>query len=308
MIQAARQTDEQMKLSDAAKNFNDLMEKLSDIPGFLDGLWGHNFDERIRNIPTKLNEFGYDEFGFNPIWARNVLYTAYVIYHYYFRTEAFGLENIPEGRCLLVANHSGQLPIDGAMIAGSLIIDGDPPRFVRSMIEKWVSTLPWVSIFMQRVGQIVGTPQNCRRLLENEEMILVFPEGVRGVNKLFHERYQLQEFGNGFMRLALESDAPVVPVAVIGGEEQAPSFLDFKPMAKLLGFPAFPITPTWPLLGPLGLLPYPVKYRLHFGEPMYFKGSPHEETEELARKVKTVKHTLQQLIRKGLEQRKHVFW
>ena len=137
-----------------------------------------------------------------------------------------GSSSVPaEGRVLLVSNHSGQLPFDGAMIEIAFLIDRDPPRAVRALMDTWVPTLPFVSTFMARCGQVVGTPENCRRLLAADEALLVFPEGTRGLNKLFRERYKLQRFGHGFMRLALESGAPVVPVAVVGAEEQAPGLL-----------------------------------------------------------------------------------
>ena len=155
---------------------------------------------------------------------------------------------------------------------------------------------------MARCGQIVGTPENCRRLLAADEAILVFPEGVRGLNKPFRERYRLRKFGPGFMRLALESGAPIVPVGVVGAEEQAPALLDLKPLARLLGFPAFPITPT------LLPLPLPTRYHLHFGEPLRFTGSPDDDDAELERKVEEVQAAVAALLERGLAERKHVFW
>jgi 1-acyl-sn-glycerol-3-phosphate acyltransferase len=188
------------------------------------------------------------------------------------------------------------------MIGVSMLIAHDPPRAIRSMVEKWVPALPFVSTVMARAGQIVGTPENCRRLLAADEPILVFPEGVRGITKLWPHRYQLQEFGLGFMRLALETDTPVVPVAVVGAEEQAPAFFDIKPLAKLLGFPAFPITPT--------LLPFPLpsRYAIYFGDPIKFTGSPNDEDSELEKKVKTVKAQIQAMLSAGLKKRKRVFF
>jgi 1-acyl-sn-glycerol-3-phosphate acyltransferase len=147
----------------------------------------------------------------------------------------------------------------------------------------------------------VGTPENCRRLLAAGETIMVFPEGTRGLNKTFDKRYQLQDFGLGFMRLALETQTPVVPVAVVGAEEQAPALLDLKKAAKLIGFPALPITPT------VVPIPLPVKYRLYFGEPMLFSGSREEEDGELARKVAEVKARIQEMLQHGLSQRKGIF-
>jgi 1-acyl-sn-glycerol-3-phosphate acyltransferase len=172
----------------------------------------------------------------------------------------------------------------------------------RALLDTWVPTLPFVSTFMARCGQIVGTPENCRRLLAAEEALLVFPEGTRGLNKLWAERYRLKDFGLGFMRLALENGAPIVPVGVVGAEEQAPALFDLKPLARLLAFPAFPITPT--------VLPFPLpsRYRLWFGEPMRFEGSPDDEDAALEEKVDRVKAAVTALLARGLEERPHVFW
>jgi 1-acyl-sn-glycerol-3-phosphate acyltransferase len=212
------------------------------------------------------------------------------------------MEKVPAGRVLLVANHSGQLPMDAAMIGVAMLSDGKPPRAVRSMTEKWANSLPWVSTFFARVGQIVGTPENCRRLLESGEAILVFPEGVKGIAKLWPQRYQLQEFGLGFMRLALETNTPIVPVAVVGAEEQAPALMNLKSFGKLFGFPAFPITAT--------VLPFPLpsRYRLYFGDPLFFTGRADDEDSELEKKVKVVKASIASLLERGLRERKHVFW
>lgn len=260
-----------------------------------------DFPERVAESRANTNEFGLDPFGFSLDYTMAALGPVFWLYRHYFRVETKGLENVPQGRVLLVSNHSGQLPFDAAMIGAALLLDADPPRAIRSMVEKWMPTLPYVSVFMARLGQVVGTPENARRLLEAGEALLVFPEGVRGLNKLFRDRYRLADFGVGFMRLALETDTPIVPVAVIGAEEQAPAFLDIKPLAKLLGFPAMPLTPT------LLPLPLPTKYHLRFGEPMRFTGSPNEDDADLERKVKTVKATIQAMLNRGLKERKSVF-
>ena len=263
---------------------------------------------RFEALPTPINEFGVDEFGFSPSYAKNFLLPFAILYKYYFRVQTFGIENIPQGSCIFISNHAGQLPIDGSMIAAAVLLEADPPRLVRSMVERFAFSLPYVSIFMQRTGQIVGTPENCLRLLNAGESILIFPEGVKGISKLFSERYKLQEFTSGFMRLALSAGAPIVPTAVIGSEEQMPAFANAKRLAKLLSMPALPITPTHPLIPALGLFPYPVKYRIYFGEPMSFKGDPTDDEDKLQTKVKIVHNTIQTMLQKGLEERKHVFW
>jgi 1-acyl-sn-glycerol-3-phosphate acyltransferase len=266
-------------------------------------LGGPGTRARLEKLTPPRNEYGVDPYGSDIDYTVAAIAPLLWLYRKYFRVQLHEIENVPaEGRVLLVSNHSGQLPFDAAMIEVACLIEKDPPRAVRALVEKWVPTLPFVSTFMARCGQIVGTPENCRRLLAADEAILVFPEGVRGLNKPFKERYRLKPFGLGFLRLALESGAPLVPVAVVGAEEQAPALLDLKPIARLLSFPAFPITPT--------ILPFPLpsRYHLWFGEPMRFSGSPDDEDAELERKVGEIQAAVQALLERGLAERKHVFW
>jgi 1-acyl-sn-glycerol-3-phosphate acyltransferase len=262
---------------------------------------GDDAEERLASVRRPENEYGVDPFGFSLEYALSALAPFVWLYKHYHRVQTHGIENIPPGRVLLVGNHSGQLPMDGAMIGVAMLTEAKPPRAMRSLVDKWVPSLPYVSTFMARVGQIVGTPENCRRLLAREEAILVFPEGTRGITKLWPQRYQLQDFGLGFMRLALETKTPIVPVAVIGAEEQAPAIADIKPLAKVLGMPAFPITPT------LLPLPLPSRYQIYFGEPMHFTGRPDDEDAELDKKVRTVKSTLQAMINDGLRERTSIY-
>ncbi len=266
-------------------------------------LGGPGTHARLEKLTPPKNEYGVDPYGFDVDFMTSAVAPLLWLYRRYFRVIAQGLEHVPgEGRVLLVANHSGQLPFDGAMIEMALLFDMDPPRAARALLDTWVPTLPFVSTYMARCGQIVGTPENCRRLLAAGEALLVFPEGTRGLGKPFKERYQLKEFGLGFMRLALENEAPVVPVGVVGAEEQAPSLLDLKPLARLLGFPYVPLTPT------VVPLPLPTRYRILFGEPLQFSGSPDDEDAVLEEKVAQVKAAVQRLLARGLAERKHVFW
>jgi len=269
-----------------------------------DGQLGGELLRRIRSLSTRQNEYGYDPFGFNREDARVAVAVAQLIHRKYFRTESFGIANVPEGPCLLVANHSGQLPWDGFSVASTLIFDREPPRLVRAMVERYAQTLPFVSYFFARCGQILGTPENCRRLLEAGEAILVFPEGVRGISKPITKRYQLQAFGHGFMRLALEARVPIVPVAIIGAEEHLPAF-NVTPLARLLGVPSFPIMPTPPFVP---LLPYPAKHRIYFGEAVNFVGDPDDDEDDIAPLVKQVRATVQSMVQVGLKERRHIFW
>jgi len=276
----------------------------------LDQVVHREIDEKMERIPTEVNQFGYDAWGFHPDTARYTSVLGSLLYRRYFRTEVFGIENVPaSGRVMLIANHSGQLPLDAVMIAMAMFLEADPPRVVRSMVEYWFPTLPFIGTLFQRVGQFTGLPENALSMLKRDELILVFPEGIRGSGRLFKDRYKLKRFGTGFLRIALEARAPIVPVAVIGGEEQAPSFHDIKPLARLLGFPYFPVTPTFPWLGLLGLIPFPTRYRLHFGEPIIFSdGEPTEDDETLNARIEQIRSRLQGMIDDGLQQRKHIFW
>ena len=248
---------------------------------------------------------GVDPFGFDPRVAKYAVLVARALYRDWFRAEVRGLENVPDGRVLLISNHSGQLPLDGLAIACALLLDRQPPRFVRSMVERWTATLPFVSVLFPRVGQIVGVPENCARLLEDEEAILVFPEGSKGISKPFSQRYKLTDFGIGFMRLALATKTPIVPVAVIGAEEQYISVADLQRVARVLGMPAFPVMPQ--LLIPGGFLPLPTKYRLQFGEPLVFTGDADDEDAVVEEKALVVKRTIQSMLNRGLKERKSIF-
>ena len=161
---------------------------------------------------------------------------------------------------------------------------------------------------MVRTGSVVGVRKNCVDMLEQGECVIAFPEGVRGMNKLIWERYQLKEFGHGFMRLALETDTPIIPIAVVGSEEQAPAIANVMPLARLMGMPSFPVTLTWPWLGLLGMVPLPVKYRIYFGEPMSFSGNPSDEDDVIADKVDQVKARIAAMLADGLAARRSVFW
>jgi 1-acyl-sn-glycerol-3-phosphate acyltransferase len=269
-------------------------------------LLGDDFEERVHWLRARYEARGGDPFGLDPDVAKSAVAALAFFHRMYFRTETFGLDNVPEGRALLVANHSGQVPIDGAIIGTSLFLDADPPRVVRAMIEKWALSLPFAATFFNRVGQVVGVPENARRLLEMDEVLLVFPEGTRGINKPFSQRYQLQEFGLGFMRLAIETGTPIVPVAVVGAEEQYVSLGNLEWAARALKMPSFPIVPQ--VLVPGGQLPLPMKYRLYFGEPLRFGGDSEDDELILRDKVWLVKQTIQDMLNRALAQRTHLFY
>lgn len=263
--------------------------------------------DRLARIPNRINDYGYDAYGFSPEWMQSMAVPSVLLYRHYFRSVCFDIDRLPPGRMLLVANHAGQLPIDGAMISTALLMEADPPRIARGMAEYFIPRLPWLNVALTRSGSLVGTPENCIHMLENEECVMVFPEGVRGINKPFYKRYQLQRFGLGFMRLALETGTPIVPVGVVGSEEQQPGLANLEGLGRMLGMPAFPITIGFPWLGPLGLLPLPVKYRLYFGEPLLFEGDAHDDDRVIEARVEQVKQALSALLERGRRERTGIF-
>ncbi len=256
--------------------------------------------QRIARAPMELNEYGYDPWGFNTDAARRALIVCTLLYRYWFRCRAYGIDQLPEGRVLLIANHAGQIALDAAMIATACALEAEPPRIVRGMGEYWLPTLPFFNVAMVRAGSVVGTPKNCVDLLEHGQAVIAFPEGVRGMNKSFSERYRLQEFGLGFLRLALQTDTPIVPVAVVGSEEQAPSLGNARPLARLLGMPAFPLV--------LTPIPLPVRYHIYFGEPMHFSGDPHDEDSVIEVQVEQVKARIRAMLEQGLSRRRSIFF
>lgn len=268
-------------------------------------LFGPDFADRVRFLEERYRAVG-DPFGFDTETAKKALTLCAFFHRLYFRTEVFGIQNVPPGRAILVANHSGQIPIDAAILGSAMFLDATPPRVTRAMVDKWTATLPFVSTFFNRVGQVVGLPENARRLLSMEELLLIFPEGTRGVAKPFTRRYALEDFGLGFMRLAMQTETPIVPVAVVGAEEQYVSFGNLGWAARALNLPVFPLVPQ--ILLPGGQLPLPTKYRLYFGEPMRFFGDPDDLDSVLADKVWLVRKAIAHLLGQGLKSRKSVFF
>jgi 1-acyl-sn-glycerol-3-phosphate acyltransferase len=211
-----------------------------------------------------------DEWGFDEGFADMVEPLFSFLYDRWWRVQVEGVERVPpHGRALLAANHAGILPWDATMISVALLRHHPLPRHPRFLVLNWAFDLPWVSVFIRRVGGVVASPHNALRLLEQDHLVAVFPEGVKGTGKPFSERYRLRRFGRGgFVEVALRSGAPIVPVAVVGSEEIYPKVGDLPPLARLIGAPFFPVTPTFPWLGPLGAVPLPSKWRIEFCDPI----------------------------------------
>jgi len=268
--------------------------------------------ERLSAVRTPETAFGFDDFGMERESALLGYAAGYYVYKYWFRVESVGHEHIPrEGGALITPNHSGVLPIDGAMIWVDLLHKLEPPRLTRGVVDNFAGFLPFVGTLMYRTGQVIGARRNFQDLLQDNQLVTVFPEGSKGTGKLFSQRYHLLPFNVGFMELALAHRAPIVPVAVIGSEEQAPMIFDIKALGRALGFPYFPVTPFFPWLGPMGAIPLPVKYYIYYGEPLHFYRDYPPETVDDPEVVRMladkVQMTVQGMIDAGLKKRPGVF-
>jgi 1-acyl-sn-glycerol-3-phosphate acyltransferase len=254
--------------------------------------------ERIDRLELPFNRDGLDPFGVSKDRLAVFFSGLKLLYRQYFRVRAHGIENVPaRGRAMLIGNHSGGLPVDGGMVLASLILDHEPPRLGHGMVEKFAQYWPWVSHWFGRCGQLPGLPENAVRLLEADRILMVFPEGARGTGKLYKDRYRLVRFGTGFMRLALQTRSPIVPLAFIGGEEAIPTILHLTSLAKLIGAPYVPITPY------LLPLPLPVQCAIHYGEPLLFEGTGTEPDEVVQSYVDQVVGRVNALIDEGLTRR-----
>jgi 1-acyl-sn-glycerol-3-phosphate acyltransferase len=214
-------------------------------------------------------DYDEDDWGFDEEFALALQPLADFLYDRWWRVQTTGVEHVPAtGRALLVANHAGILPWDGTMMSVA-ILRSHARRYPRFLVLDWAFTMPFVSVVMRKVGGVVASPYNAARLLEQDELVAVFPEGAKGAGKDFSERYRLQRFGRGgFVELALRAQAPIIPVAVVGSEEIYPKIGESRLLARALGAPYFPLTPTFPWLGPLGTIPLPSKWRIEFGQPI----------------------------------------
>jgi 1-acyl-sn-glycerol-3-phosphate acyltransferase len=276
--------------------------EVPEVKTWVDRLLGENERHRLATFTHLVEgESSYDHYGFSPQVAKLAFPFFYALYRFYFRVRSEGHENIPsEGPVVLAANHGGLLPFDAAMSVIDVLSHTDPPRLVRSIVDLWAGSLPWINVFFARVGQVIGTRENFADLLDGGQLVLVFPEGIEGIRKTVTHRYRLQQFHVGFVEQALQARAPIIPTAFIGSDDQAPILYDIKPLARRLGLPVAPITPTFPWLGPLGLLPYPVSYRIVYGEPIRFHERFGPEGADDARLVRyltnQVRRTVQQLV------------
>jgi 1-acyl-sn-glycerol-3-phosphate acyltransferase len=216
-------------------------------------------------------DYPIDDFGFDSDLTDHVLLPLLrPLYEKYFRVEVRGIENVPaEGGALIVANHSGTVPLDSSMTQLALHDHHPANRHLRMLGADLVFTLPLIAPIARKGGATLACNSDAERLLRSGELVGVWPEGFKGIGKPFSERYKLQRFGRGgFVSAALRAGAPIIPCSIVGAEEIYPLIGNVPTLARLLGVPYVPVTPTFPLLGPLGLLPLPSKWIIEFGEPI----------------------------------------
>lgn len=254
--------------------------------------------DRVSRLEIPFNEYGYDPYGISRERLSQFLSFLKFVYNYYFGIKSFGVENVPtRGRAMIVANHSGGVPADAAMIIASAFLEKEPPRLAQGMVEKFANRLPFISKWFTEIGQVTGLPENCVNLLENERLLMVYPEGIRGVGKPYSERYELKRFGTGFMRLALETNTPIIPTAFVGGEEAHPTMFKLDWLASMLGIPYWPVPPH------LIPLPLPLNCEIYYGEPIKFEGDGSESDETILKYIHEVKEEIKEQINRGLERR-----
>ncbi|MGA9522410.1 MAG: lysophospholipid acyltransferase family protein [Myxococcaceae bacterium] len=253
----------------------------------------------VERLELPFNTWGVDPFGISKVHLATVLRLLAPLYRHYFDVKVYGIDHVPaRGRAMLVGNHSGGIALDAAMVFTSLFLEKDPPRLVQAMAERFVSRVPFLSEWAQRTGQLTGLPEHAVRLLEDERLLLVFPEGARGTAKLYWERNSLVDFGTGFMRLALQTRSPIIPMAFLGGGSAIPTVVNLYRLGKYVGVPYLPITP-WGLP-----LPRPAHLAIHYGAPMRFEGTGAEEDSVIEGYVEQVKRRISGLIEEGRAMRR----
>ena len=261
---------------------------------------------RHRNRSLELDDFGFDETAaktWEPLFD--------FLYRIWWRVTMTGVANIPNsGRALLVCNHSGVLPWDGAMVKRGIATEHPARRHARILILDMFTTLPFLQPWLRHLGEVRACPENGERLLNRDELVGVFPEGIKGVGKYYRDRYRLARFGRGgFVRLALRTQSPIVPVSIVGAEEIHPALAKMDFIGRPLGLPYFPVTPTFPALGPLGVIPLPTKWWIDVGSPID-PGYPSEMADRpmiVNEVTDQVRSTLQQMIDSRLTRRKGIF-
>lgn len=254
--------------------------------------------DRIERMEVPFNSQGMDPYGVSKKFLARSLSMLTFLYKRYFRVSVMGIENVPpRGRAMLVGNHSGGVAVDGAMVIASMFWEMNPPRLAQGMAEKFINRVPFMGEWANRTGHLTGLPETAERLLNDDRLLMIFPEGARGTAKLYHERHSLVDFGTGFVRLAMKTKTPIVPFGFLGGGEAIPTIMNSYALGALFGAPYVPITPYF------FALPLPVSLEVRYGKPILFEGTGAEDDEIVAGYVERVKGAIMGLMQDGIKHR-----
>ena len=290
------------------------MAEVVEMAEMSEDLQNNNEESQLSpGAPDEAPRIDRTDWGFDPPTFDAMVRLAQVLYQRYWRVDARGLEHIPaQGSAMLVPNHSGQFPFDAIMIATAVYTQHPQKRLVRNLYGTWFARLPFAALMLNRLGQVLSSEENILRLLEQDEVVAVFPEGYKGIAKLYAQRYQLARFGRGgFARVALATGTPVIPVAVVGAEETYIALANLSIAEKVFGYPMPPLTPTWPWLGLLGAIPLPTKWTIEFGAPIETSGCPPGADQNpvlIAQLSDQVRNTIQLMLYRRLAERRSIFF
>ena len=253
---------------------------------------------RVQALDIPFNRYGVDPYGARIKDIARMHTILRWLYKHYFTVSTSGIEHIPpKGRAMLVGNHAGGIALDALIVIASAFQEMEPPRHVQTMAEKFLNRLPFSSLFTSRTGQLTGLPEHAHRMLEDDRLLLVFPEGARGTAKLYGDRNRLIRFGTGFVRLALATSTPIIPFAFLGGGEAFPTIANLYKLGRLIGVPYIPITRY------LAPVPRRTSMQIYYGAPILFTGSGHEEDAHIHQHVETVKQAIRDLLEQGCRSR-----
>ena len=254
-----------------------------------------------------------DEFGFDQEWTEALLLPMVAwVYRHWWRVRAIGVDNVPaEGRALLVSNHAGVIPYDGAMVRAALLLEHRHPRHARALVLNGLFSMPGASWLVRRTGNTLAHNADALQLLENDDLVLVFPEGAKGTGKPYADRYRLRRFGRGgFVEMALRTGSPIIPISIVGSEEIHPNLAEIPGLARLVGMPYAPMTPTFPWLGPAGLVPLPSSWIIEFHPPLQLSAAERNAAGDPAAMLAIsdrVRDVIQAGVYRNLKRRKSVF-
>ena len=257
-------------------------------------------NKAFKNLKARYQDYS-DPWGFNLDAVKVAMNTVLPLYRNYFKVRVFGIENVEDKPYMMVSNHTGQVPIDAVLTTLAFAYEFEKPRVVHTMIERFMAGLPFVGDFTAQTGSILGDRDNCKWLLKKNESILVYPEGVRGINKNTKDFYKLQTFSSGFYRIAIQAQTEILPISVVGAEEMFPIVFQAAKLGKKLGLPNLPL--------PLNLIPLPSPIDIYIGKPIKIPTelSADATEKEIRPHIYHIEKQIKRNINKGLEDRREFF-